>query len=131
LPSFPIDDDLLVALSVGLPVGLGIYLAWVNRDWSTKTKTTGLAAAISGALIGAWLGFNAASGLLAIATAIIGAAVGANLILLALDITWDRSNRSRFPARGGPPAPTQVADEAARQEPQPAAIDRPPAHIQQ
>ena len=131
LPSVPIDDQLLVALAVGLPVGLGISLAWVHRDWSTKTKTTGLAAAISGALIGAWLGFNATSGLLAIATAIIGAAVGANLILLALDITWHRSNHSRFPAAGGPPAPTQVADEDAQQDPQPAAIDRPPAHIQQ
>ena len=118
----------MVALSIGLPVGLGIYLAWVHRDWSTKTKTTGLAAAISGALIGAWLGFNATSGFLAIATAIIGAAVGANLILLALDISWDRSNRSRFPAGGGPSAPTQVTDDA-EQEPQPAAVDRSSAHI--
>ena len=44
MPSIPIDNDLVVALSVGLPVGLGIYLAWVHRDWSAKTKTTGLAA---------------------------------------------------------------------------------------
>ena len=111
MPSIPIDNDLLVALAVGVPVGLGIYLAWVHRDWSAKTKTTGFAAAIGGALIGAWLGFNATSAFLAIATAIIGAAVGANLILLALDITWDRSNRSRFPAGAGPSAPTQVTDE--------------------
>ena len=27
MPSVPVDDELLVALSVGLPVGLGIYLA--------------------------------------------------------------------------------------------------------
>ena len=121
-PSIPIDNDLVVALSVGLPVGLGIYLAWVHRDWSAKTKTTGLAA-ISGALIGAWLGFNATGGLLAIATAIVGAAVGANLILLALDISWDRSKRSRLIAGGGPSAPTQGTDHA-EQELQPAAVDR-------
>jgi hypothetical protein len=99
MPSIPIDNDIVVALSVGLPVSFGIYFGWVHRDWSAKTKTTGFAAAISGALIGAWLGFNATSAFLAIATAIVGAAVGANLILLALDISWDRSNHSRFLAR--------------------------------
>jgi pimeloyl-ACP methyl ester carboxylesterase len=129
MPSIPIDNDLVVALSIGMPVGLGIYLAWVHRDWSSQSKGIGLAAAISGALIGAWLGFNATSGFLAIATAIIGAAGGANLILLAFDITWDRSNRSRLPAGGGLSAPTQGTD--AEQEPQAAATDRPPAHIQQ
>jgi hypothetical protein len=123
MPSVPIDNDLPVALSIGLPVGLGIYLAWMNRDWSTTTKTTGFAAAISGALIGAWLGFNVISGLPAIVTAIVGAAVGANLILLALAIAWDRSNRSRFLAGDGPSAPIQVTDEYAQQEPQPAAVD--------
>jgi pimeloyl-ACP methyl ester carboxylesterase len=130
-PSVPIDSDPVVALSSGLPVGLGIYLAWVNRDWSTKTKTTGFAAEISGALIGAWLGFNATSGLPAIATAIIGAAVAANLILLALDITWNHSNRSRFPVGGGPTIPIQVNDEHAQQEPQSAAADRSSAHMHQ
>jgi pimeloyl-ACP methyl ester carboxylesterase len=122
MPSIPINNDPVVALSIGLPVGLGIYLAWVHRDWSAMTRTTGLAA-ISGALIGAWLGFNATSGLLAIATAIVGAAVGANLILLALDISWDRSKRSRLIAGGGPSAPTQGTDHA-EQELQPAAVDR-------
>jgi hypothetical protein len=129
MPSIPIDNDLVVALAVGVPVGLGISLAWAHRDWSTKTKTTGLAAAIGGALIGAWLGFNATSAFLAIATAIIGAAVGANLILLALDISWDRSNHSRYPAGAGPSAPTHVTDEPARQEPRPAAIDRSSTHV--
>ena len=127
-PSIPIDSDLVVALSIGLPVGLGTYLAWVHRDWSTKTKTTGFAAAISGALIGAWLGFNATSGFLAIAIAIVGAAVGANLILLALDISWDRSNRSRVISEGGPSAPTQATDDA-EQELQPAAVDRSSTHV--
>ena len=44
----------------------------------------------AGALVGAWLGFNATDGLLALITTIVGAAVGANLTLLALDIAWDR-----------------------------------------
>jgi pimeloyl-ACP methyl ester carboxylesterase len=38
LPSVAVDDELLVALSVGVPVGLGIYLAWVHRDWSAQGK---------------------------------------------------------------------------------------------
>jgi hypothetical protein len=129
--SVPIDDDLPVALSCGLPVGLGIFLAWVHRDWSTKTKTTGVAAAIGGGLIGAWLGFNAASGLPAIATAILGAAVGANLILLAVDITWDRSNHRRFAVRGEPSAPTHVSGADAQPESQPAAVEGASARIQQ
>jgi pimeloyl-ACP methyl ester carboxylesterase len=130
MPSVPIDGPLPVVLSSGLPVALGIYLAWVHRDWSTTTKTTGLAAALGGGLIGAWLGFNATSGVLAIATAIVGAAVGANLILLALDITWDRSNRSRSIAGGVPSAPIPISGEHAHQDPQPEAVHRSSTQIQ-
>jgi len=46
----------------------------------------GISAAAAGALIGAWLGFQATSGLLAMITTIAGAAVGANLGLIALDV---------------------------------------------
>ena len=63
MPAVPLDDDLLAALSVGLPIGLGIYFAWVNRDWSGQTKIIGLAAAAGGSLFGAWLGFHATEGL--------------------------------------------------------------------
>ena len=98
IPGVPLDHGLLTVLAVGVPVGLGIYFAWVNRDWSTRTKTTGFAAAAGGALLGAWLGFHATEGLLALLTAIVGAAVGANLLLLALDIAWDRQVRGRFAA---------------------------------
>jgi pimeloyl-ACP methyl ester carboxylesterase len=42
MPSVPVDDVLLVALSVGLPVGLGIYLAWLNRELSSQSKRVGL-----------------------------------------------------------------------------------------
>jgi hypothetical protein len=94
-PGVPLDDELLSAFSVGVPVGLGIYLAWVNRDSSARTKATGFAAAAGGALVGAWLGFNVTEGLLALITTIVGASVGANLTLLALDIAWDRQARDR------------------------------------
>ena len=77
-----------------MPIGLGIYLAWVNRDLSARARTVGFFAAMASALVGAWLGFHATTGLLAVITTIVGAAVGANLTLLALDIS-SGSARSR------------------------------------
>jgi hypothetical protein len=103
VPGVPLTDELLAALSVGLPIGLGIYLAWVDRDWSGRTKGTGFAAAAGGALIGAWLGVGVTSagfGFLAPLLAIVGAALGGNLVLLALDIAWDRQLRDRFVEAG-------------------------------
>ena len=41
MPGVPLDDELLAVLSVGVPVGLGIYLAWVHRDWSARSKSVG------------------------------------------------------------------------------------------
>jgi hypothetical protein len=99
LPTVPLQDELLGALSVGVPIGLAVYFAWVNRDWSARTKAIGFAAAAGGALVGAWLGFNvtsAAFGLLAPLLAIPGAVVGANLTVNALDIAWDLQARDRF-----------------------------------
>ena len=64
---------------------------------------TGLAAAAGGALIGAWLGFNATDagfGLVAPFVAIVGATAGANLALLLLDIAWDRQARDVSEAAG-------------------------------
>jgi pimeloyl-ACP methyl ester carboxylesterase len=98
MPGVPLDDELLAALSIGGPIGLGLYFAWVNRDWSARTKITGFAAAAAGALVGARLGFNATEGLLAVITTIVGAAAGGNLTLLALDIAWDWQVRDRFAA---------------------------------
>jgi hypothetical protein len=34
----------LEILAVGVRVGLGLYFAWVNREWSATTKAAGLAA---------------------------------------------------------------------------------------
>ncbi|MGH9226981.1 MAG: alpha/beta hydrolase [Acidimicrobiales bacterium] len=98
MPGVPVDGERLVALSVGVPDGLGIWLAWTNRDWSVTTRATGYGAAAGAALVGAWLGFNATEGLVALVTAVVGAAVGANVALLALDIAWDHQGRGRFPA---------------------------------
>jgi pimeloyl-ACP methyl ester carboxylesterase len=104
MPGVPLDDELLASVSVGLPIGLGIYLAWVHRDWSAQTKGIGLAASLAGSLTGAWLGLHAAADLVALLTAIAGATVGANLALLLLDVAWDAQRRDRTaPARGEQP----------------------------
>lgn len=98
MPGVPLDDELLAVLSIGIPIGLGIYYAWVDRDRSARTRTAGIVAATTGALIGAWLGFNATADLLALITSIIGAAAGANLILLVLDIAREQAARDFAPA---------------------------------
>jgi hypothetical protein len=98
MPGVPLDDELLAAFSVGLPIGLGLYLAWTHRGWAARTKAIGFAAALGGALVGAWLGFHSTEGLLALITAIAGATVGGNVTLLGLDIAWDRQVRERFAA---------------------------------
>jgi pimeloyl-ACP methyl ester carboxylesterase len=94
-PGVPLDDELLTSLSVGLPVGLGIYWSWVHRDWAVQDKRLGLAAAGAGALAGAWLGFHAAADLLALIPAIAGAVAGANLTLILLDMSGARSGDDR------------------------------------
>jgi pimeloyl-ACP methyl ester carboxylesterase len=98
-PGVPLVGELVTSLSVGVPIGLGVYLAWVDGDWSATTKITGLAAAVGGALVAAPLGFEVTSagfGLFAPLLAIVGAIVGGNLSLIALDIAWDWQARNRF-----------------------------------
>jgi pimeloyl-ACP methyl ester carboxylesterase len=102
LPSVPIDSDPVVALFVGVPVGLGVYLGWVHRDWSAQRKGVGLAAAIAGALAGAWLGFHATTGLLALVTAILAAVAGANLVVILLDMARASSADDRISADRAP-----------------------------
>jgi pimeloyl-ACP methyl ester carboxylesterase len=93
LPTVPLDDARLVALSVGLPVGIGVGLAWVNGEMAARAKWIGFAAATVCALAGAWLGFSAMGSLYGVVTALIGAAAGANLGVLALDLLWARPVR--------------------------------------
>jgi pimeloyl-ACP methyl ester carboxylesterase len=109
MPGVPLDDQWLATLSVGLPVALGIYYAWLNRDWPARTRLTGFVAAVVGGLVGAWLGFHAGAGLLALVTAIVGALAGANLMLIVLDISSARLVRDRFPATTSSPAPSGSA----------------------
>jgi pimeloyl-ACP methyl ester carboxylesterase len=106
MPGVRIDDALLVILSVGVPIGVGIYWAWVHRDWSARSKRVGLGAAATGALAGAWLGFYAIDGLLAILTAIVAAVAGANLALLVLDMSRARSARNQSAATTAAVAPS-------------------------
>jgi pimeloyl-ACP methyl ester carboxylesterase len=99
LPTVPLRDEPLVCLAVGMPAGLGVFFAWVNPGWSSRTRVTGFAVAVGGALLGAWLGYHVTSagfGLLAPFVAVLGAAVGANALVLGLDIAWDRQARRRF-----------------------------------
>ena len=89
MPRTPLDDPWLATISVGFPVGLGVYWAWV----SVPSKGLGFVIAIVGALVGAWLGFHAGTNLLALITAIVGATAGANMPLIVLDIARDRQAR--------------------------------------
>jgi hypothetical protein len=116
VPGVPLDDELLTAASMGLPIGLCVYLAWVHRDRPATVRRTGLAAALAAALVGGWLGFHATGGVLALVTTLVGAAVGANLALLALDIAQDRQTnpfkqtnlfKAALPSPEGAPATVQ------------------------
>jgi pimeloyl-ACP methyl ester carboxylesterase len=96
-PTVPLDNGVVGVLSVSVPIGLGIYWAWVDRDWSTRDRTTGFWLAMGAALVGGWFGFTSTAGLLALITTIVGAAIAANLALIALDISWEKG-RERIPA---------------------------------
>jgi pimeloyl-ACP methyl ester carboxylesterase len=97
MPGVTIINRLLMVSAVGTPIGLGVYWAWVHRDWPASTKGMGRAAVAAGTLGGAWLGSHATAAPLALLTAVAGAIAGANLALLLLEL-W----RAR-PA-GTPPA---------------------------
>jgi uncharacterized membrane protein YdfJ with MMPL/SSD domain/pimeloyl-ACP methyl ester carboxylesterase len=87
-PTVPLDDPVLAVVSAGVPIALGIYLAWVDRE---RRKRLGLSWTMAGALAGGWLGFQAGTGLLSLVTTIVGAALGGNLAVLALDIWGTRA----------------------------------------
>jgi pimeloyl-ACP methyl ester carboxylesterase len=100
-PALPLDDGRLAVVSIGVPVGLGIYLAWVDR--TKPGRIAGLTLALVGALVGAFVGFHASADLLAVVTTIAGAALGANLTLIVLDIAQGRA--AVEPARSSQPVP--------------------------
>ena len=87
MPGLPRDDALLPAASVGLPLGLGVYLAWVSGDWWLRTEIIGLSLAVAGPLLRGWLGFRSTERFVALIITMAAAIVGANLLLLAFDMT--------------------------------------------
>lgn len=107
-PAVHPSSEPLAIFAFGIPIGIGTYLAWTHRDRLAKTRYQGLAAAIGGALLGAWLGFNAAEGFLAILTTLIGTAIAANLALITLDVIRDRSTRERSRPRAPAAEPTEA-----------------------
>jgi pimeloyl-ACP methyl ester carboxylesterase len=89
----PLDSEAMGIVSIGIPVGLGIYWVWLKRDYPTTTRVAGLSAAAVGALAGGWFGFGALTGLGAILTTTVGAAAGANLALIGFDVSRIRAAR--------------------------------------
>jgi pimeloyl-ACP methyl ester carboxylesterase len=85
-PSVPLDAELLIVGSMAAPVAMASYCAWRGPD-RAATTTVGLAAAVAGAVLGAWLGFTSASAMLAVLTTLAGAVAGTNLALIATDMT--------------------------------------------
>ena len=102
-PALSLASELLGILAPSVLIALGLYLAWTHRDWDRATKSLGLLAATAGALLGGWLGFTAASGLVALVTTTIGAAAGGNLALIAVSLVRERSARAMATT---PPQPT-------------------------
>ena len=102
MPTVPLTHVVLAVLAVGVPVGLGVYYASVQRGWSGATRAAGFAVSMSGALVGGWLGSLAGSGPLAILAGILGATLGANLLVILLGIVSAGSGR--------PVAPIVIAD---------------------
>ena len=110
-PSRPLDDQLLAVVSIAVPIWLGVYAGWVRTDTPKAMRAKGIGAAGVGAVVGAALGFHVISGLMALITTIIGAAVVSNLSLLVLDIWTERA------ARRGTAAPTVDLSETEHLEP--------------
>ena len=49
MPGTPLDDPWLATISVGLPIGLGVYYASLVRGWPAQQKLTGFMAGVAGA----------------------------------------------------------------------------------
>jgi pimeloyl-ACP methyl ester carboxylesterase len=109
MPSVSLADGLLATVMIGVPIGLGIYLAWLDPDWSPAARAAGFAAAAAGAVAGAWLGFHTTGGLAALFTTIAGATAGSNLVLLALDIARARTPHDRAAEHAADPLVAQPA----------------------
>ncbi|MEV7043892.1 alpha/beta hydrolase [Amycolatopsis sp. NPDC051061] len=78
-PGWFIAGPTVVVPGAGLLIGLGAYLA--RSTTRSGSRFGGAAATVAGALVGAWLAALAGTGLVLPAVAIVGAALGANLVL--------------------------------------------------
>jgi pimeloyl-ACP methyl ester carboxylesterase len=110
-PNVPLEDQLLAVVSVAVPVWLGVYAGWVRTDTPKAMRAKGIGAAGVGAVVGAALGYHVTSGLIALITTIIAAAVVSNLSLLVLDIWTERA------ASRGTAAPAVDLSETEHLEP--------------
>ena len=95
MPGVRVDNELVVVLTVGVPVGLGVHWSSVHRSWPQGMARARLLVAGAGALVGAWLGFEATDVPISLVTAVVGAVAVANLALILLEISRDRSLRQR------------------------------------
>ncbi len=88
-PAVSLDDPALGVLSIGIPIGLGIYLAWVAATTGPDDRPHG---SDGGRARRCLAGLPCReNGLMAVVTTIVGAAVGANLTLLVFDIIRERT----------------------------------------
>ena len=98
-PAAFIGAWLVTVPPIGLAAGLGVHRAWVHRDWPRADRYRGLAAALAGGVLGAWLGFAVATGFAAAVATVVGATAGANGLLLATDVATAARRLRRVPAR--------------------------------
>jgi pimeloyl-ACP methyl ester carboxylesterase len=89
-PTLPIGDRVFGVVAIGVPIWLGVFAGWARRGMPGRTLHAGCWLAAAGALAGGWLGIVALPVPLAVFTGIAGAAAGANLALIAFDISRER-----------------------------------------
>jgi len=95
MPTVRVDNEFVVVLTIGVPVGLGVHWASVHRSWPRRMVNARLLLGGAGALVGAWVGFEATEVPVSLVTAVVGAVAVANLGLILLEISRDRSVRQR------------------------------------
>ena len=86
LPTVPLDDQVLVVISVGLPVALAVYRGWLKRDSSARVKLVGAGTVLSAAILGTWIGYHASAPLVGAVSGTLAAVAAANLGLIILDV---------------------------------------------
>ncbi len=109
MPAVRVDNELVVVLTVGGPVGTGCPLGVGAPQLAPRMVRARLLVAGAGALVGAWVGFEATDVPISLVTSVVGAVAVANLALILLEMSRDRSLRQRaaVPSLDGGPR-TQV-----------------------